>query len=161
MTTEQPCTIDSERSYLEAIDATLAVARNEIRIFDRNLARMAFGRPARAGRLREFLTGAPDRRLLIVVHEIDALEREMPGIVDLIRLYGHLIETRITPDHLRHLADCWVLADQMHGAIRFHADHARGKWVTAVPAEIAPWWRRAEDLWLESQPCFPGAATGL
>lgn len=161
MTTEQIYTIDSETSYLEAIDATLAVARREIRVFDGDLTRMALGTRSRTELLKEFLAGAPDRRLLIVVHDIAPLEREMPRIIDLIKVYGHMIETRITPEHLRHLTDCWVLADQAHGTIRFHADHARGKWVAGMPAEVAPWWRRADDLWLEAQPCFPGATTGL
>jgi hypothetical protein len=59
------------------------------------------------------------------------------------------------------LADRYVLADQTHGAIRFHADHARGKAVSSMPAEIDPWWRRFDDLWQESEVCSPGTITGL
>lgn len=161
MTAGFVCPIDSESAYRGAIDATLAAARREIRIFDRDLSRMALGTRPRAELLKEFLAGAPDRRLLVVVHDIAPLERDMPRIIDLIKVYGHMIETRLTPEHLRHLTDCWVLADQAHGTIRFHADHARGKWVAGMPAEVAPWWRRADDLWLEAQACFPGTATGL
>ena len=51
----------------------------------------------------------------------------MPRLIALMRDYGTPVEVRATPEHLRHLADRWVLADGRSGTIRFHADHARGK----------------------------------
>ena len=62
-------------------------------------------------------------------------------------------------DHLRHLADRFVLADAAHGAIRFHADHARGKRISADTREIHPYWQRFDDLWLESHVCTPSTAS--
>jgi hypothetical protein len=153
--------IDSEAAYRAAIDSTLAVARLEIRIFDRDLVQMGLGDRDRIALLTEFLRAGRDRQLRIVMHEVEPIEQRLPRMLDLIRRYGHLIETRRTPDHLRHLADRCVLADAAHGAIRFHADHARGKLVTNMPNEIEPWWRRFDDLWHESEACSPGATTGL
>jgi hypothetical protein len=155
------CPFDSETTYRAAIDTTLAAARQEIRIFDRDLVQMGLGDRGRVALLTEFLAAGRDRRLRIVMHDIGPLEQRLPRLVDLIRRYGHLIETRRTPDHLRHLADRWLLADGAHGTIRFHADHARGKLVTNMPTEVEPWWRRFDDLWQESEACFPGATTGL
>lgn len=152
---------DSEAAYRAAIDVTLAAARTEIRIFDHDLQAMGFGERSRVEQLTAFLRGGQDRRLRIVVHDSDALERNLPRLIDVMRLYGHLIETRRTPEHLRHLADCWMLADAAHGTLRFHADHARGKLIIDMPTEIEPWWRRFEDLWEESEMCSPGATTGL
>lgn len=153
--------IDSERAYRAAIDVTLAAARAEIRIFDRDLLQMELGERPRVALLADFLAGGRDRRLRIVVRDIVPLEQRLPRLIELMRLRGHMIETRRTPEHLQYLADCWLLADGMHGAIRFHVDHARGKLVTNVAAEIEPWWRRFEDLWQECERCTPGTTTGL
>lgn len=153
--------IDSERAYRAAIDVTLAAARSEIRIFDRDLLQMGLGERDRVALLADFLAGSRDRRLHIVIHDIVPLEQRLPRLIELMRLRGHMIETRRTPDHLRHLADCWLLADSAHGAIRFHADHARGKLIANLATEIEPWWQRFDDLWQESERCAPGATTGL
>jgi len=154
-------TFDSEATYRAAIDVALAAARNEVRVFDHDLTAMHLGERSRVALLTEFLRGSRDRRLKIVVHDTTALETSLPRLIDLMRLYGHLVETRRTPEHLRHLADRWLLADAAHGAIRFHADHARGKLIIDMPNEIEPWWRRFDDLWQECEVCSPGATTGL
>jgi hypothetical protein len=155
------CPFEGEAAYRAAIDATLKMAQREIRIFDRDLLRMGLGDRDRVALLAAFLSAGGGRTLKIVLHEIEPLEQQMPRLVDLIRLHGHLLEVRRTPDHLRHLADRCVLVDEMHGTIRFHADHARGKVVRDLPTEIEPLWRRFEDLWQESEVCSPGTTTGL
>jgi hypothetical protein len=96
-----------------------------------------------------------------VLHDTGPLESRSPRLLALIRQHNHVIGIRKTPDHLRQISDCWVLADQDHGAIRFHADHPRGRRITAWSAEIEPWWRRFDELWEASEPCSPGAVTGL
>lgn len=155
------CPFESEVAYRAAIDATIVAARSEIRIFDRDLLQMKLAERGRVGLLATFLSADGDRRLRVVLHDVEPLEQQMPRLIDLIRLHRHLVEFRRTPDHLRHLADRYVLADEMHGALRFHADHARGKMITNMPSELAPWWRRFDDLWQESEVCSPGTTTGL
>lgn len=149
---------DSEAGYRAAIDTTLHSACREIRIFDANLERMALDEPARSGLLLRFLGGESGRRLHIALHDPDPLRIRHPRLLELIRSHGHQIEVRQTPDHLRQLADCLVLADAAHGVIRFHADHARGKHVTDDTVELHPYWQRFDDIWKESQVCTPSAA---
>lgn len=152
---------DSEAGYREAIDATLALACREIRVFDRDLARMALEAPARIALLERFLAGGTGRRLHVVLHDIEPLERRSPRLLALLRRFGHQMAVRRTPDHLRHLADCLVLADEAHGAIRFHADHAHGKRFADAGPAVQPYWQRFDDLWEASQPVSPGTTTGL
>lgn len=151
---------DSEAGYRAAIDLTLAAARRELRIFDQDLSDMGLDTPPRIAALTTFL-GAGRGRLSVILHDTAYLEQRMPRFINLLRLYGHALEVRRTAEHLRQVADCWVLADQATGAIRFHADHPRGKLVLATPAEVLPWWQRFDELWLSGEPCSPGAATGL
>ena len=149
---------DSEAGYRAAIDATLQAARHELRIFDGDLEHITLDDPVRSALLLAFLAGGPARRLHIVLHDPEPLRTQHPRLLNLIRSHGHQIEIRQTPDHLRQLADRFVLADELHGAIRFHADHARGKWVGNDDIEIHPFWQRFDALWEESQVCTPSAA---
>lgn len=152
---------DSEAGYRAAMDATVQAARLELRIFDSDLARMALDEAARHALLTGFLAGAPGRSLRVVLHDPAPLPTHNPRLLSLIRSHGHLIEFRQTPDHLRHLADRFVLADKLYGAIRFHGDHPRGKRIAADNIEIAPYWQRFDDLWEASLVCTPGATAGL
>jgi hypothetical protein len=152
---------DSEAGYRAAIDLTLASALREVRIFDRDLRGMALEERARIARLGEFLASGRDHRLRVVLHDTTHLESRQPRLVALMRERADKVEVRRTPEHLRHLADCWLLADQRSGTIRFHEDHARGKRILDAAGEIQPWWQRADDLWEECAPCTPWATTGL
>jgi hypothetical protein len=149
---------DSEAGYRAAIDATLRTARHELRIFDGDLERMALDDSARSDLLLSFLSGGPARRLHITLHNPAHLRTRHPRLLNLIRSHGHQIEIRQTPDHLRQLTDRFVLADGLHGAIRYHADHARGKLVSDDNIEIHPYWQHFDDLWEESQICTPSTA---
>jgi len=152
---------DSEAGYRDAIDMTLAGAGQEIRIFDRNLEGMALDEPARSALLATFLVGGNDRRIKIVVHDPERLPQNFPRLMALMRGHSHAVEIRQSPDHLRGVSDCQVLADRKHGALRTHADHARGKRYWDCPNDIHPWWQRFDELWHESQPCCPATSLGL
>jgi len=148
---------DSEAGYRAAIDTTIRAADHELRIFDGDLERLLLDEAARNALLETFLAGAPDRRLRVVLHDPEPLKTRHPRLLNLIGSHGHLIEIRQSPDHLRQLADRFVLADKCHGAIRFHADHPRGKQIRDDSTEIHPFWQRFDDLWEESQICTPSS----
>jgi hypothetical protein len=152
---------DSEAAYRAAIDLTIAGAGRELRVFDRDLVAMAFEHRARIDLLNTFLAAGRDRKLVVILHDSSPLQARMPRLLNLMRNYAHQVDVRITPDHLRNLADCWLLADQENGVIRFHADHTRGKCVVASAGEIKPWWQRADDLLAEGESVTPWAVAGL
>lgn len=152
---------DSEAGYRAGIALALAGAQRELRIFDRDLLQMGLEDRAQVERLAGFLAAGSNRLLHIVVHDIAPLQSRQPRLLGLLRNFAHQVVVRVTPEHLRHLAECWVLADENAGVIRFHGDHARGKTVIALPAEIKPWWQKAGDLAAESEACIPWAVAGL
>jgi len=153
--------ITSEADYRDACDAVLARAEREILIFDRDLTTPQFHRKARLDALSAFLTADRLRRIRIVLHDCSALERDMPGLVQLFLRFSHAIEVRQSADNLRHLADSHLLADGRHGVRRFHADQPRSAIVIADEAYIHPWRQRFEELWQLSQPYTGLTATGL
>ena len=151
----------SESGYRDALAAVIALAQREIVCFDQDLLAMGLADIRMVALLNDFAQGSRQRRVRFVVHDAEPMAARAPRLIELLRRYSHAIEVRRTPDHLRHLAERWLLADGGSGAIRFHADHARGKVVADEPAEVQGWWQRAEDLWAESEVCSPASVTGL
>ena len=152
---------DTEAGYRAAIDQLIGLARRELRIFDRDLRRMALAESGRSATLAAWLAADPLRRLAIVIHDTDPVAREMPRLSELLRRWPGRIEFRQSPEHLRHLADALLLADRSHGVVRFHADQPRGKQLHHAPAELAPYWQRFDDLWELSEPCLSSTVLGL
>lgn len=151
----------SEADYRAAIDAVIAAAQCELCIFDRDLGRMRLEDLERSVSLERFLGRNPAVRIRVAVHEPSRLAAASPRLQALLRRYSQSIAFRQTPESLRHLADCLVLADGRHGVVRFHADHARGKVLLNDPDEIVQRQRRFDELWEVSGPCLGAAQTGL
>lgn len=152
---------DARAAYLQAVDAVLDAAKKEICIFDADLMNLEFERRPRADRIAGFLAGGPDRSLRIVVHDPDFLNRNSPRMAGLLKRYGHCFAIRQSPESLRNLTDSFLLADGESGAIRFHADHFRGKLLLGQPVAVHDWYRRFEDLWMESIPGVAATHLGL
>jgi hypothetical protein len=154
----------SEGEYRAAIDAVIVTAQRELCIFDRDLFRMQLEDKGRAALLEQFLLGGlagNERRVRVVVREPSRLASSSPRLQALLRRFPQTLSFHQAPENLAHLADCLVLADGTHAAIRFHADHARGKRVMNDPEEVEPRMARFEAIWEVSEPCLWAAHTGL
>lgn len=141
---------DTRSAYLLALDRILVTASHEICIFDRNLETLDLDGRERSGMLSAFLSGGQNRTLRLVLHDTDHLQRFSPRVMNLLKRYSHSFLVKQSPESLRNLADCFVVADASSGVIRFHGDHMRGKLLLNQPEEIQGWQQRFEDLWLES-----------
>lgn len=153
--------LTSETEYRQACDAVLRRAEREILIFDRDLAALRLEDAQRLAILANFVQADVLRKVRMVVHDPELLERNAPKLLRLLVRLSHLIEVRQTPDNLRHLADTHVLADAGHGVRRFHVDQPRSALVFDDPAYITPWRQRFEELWDLSHPCVRITTTGL
>lgn len=150
-----------EAGFLAALDTVIATACHEIRIVDDRLERMALDDAARAEALTRFLAATPLRRLHVILHDPGYAETRSPRLHTLIRRFPNSIEIRESSAEFRHIADCFLLADELHGAIRFHRDQARGKLLCNAADEIQPWWQRFDQLWRSATPCLAPTRLGL
>ena len=148
-------TFDTRAAYLQALDDVLASAGKEVCIFDTDLKKLELDTRARSDAIAAFLAGGQDRKLRVVVHDLDHLTRYSPRLMTLLKRYGHCFSVRQSPESLRTLDDCLFLVDGVSAVIRFHADFFRGKKLLEHPLEVHDWKQRFEDLWIES---LPGAA---
>jgi hypothetical protein len=153
--------LTSEAEYRQACDLVLSRTQRELLVFDRDLAALQLDRESRVELLTAFLQAAPLRRIRIVLHDPAPLERDTPRVRQLIARFSHMIETRQSPDNLRHLADTHLLADGFHGVRRFHVDQPRSAVIFDDRIYIHPWQQRFEELWQLSHPCLRLNTTGL
>ncbi len=152
---------DTLAEYLQALDQVLAIGARELLVFDRDLQATALESPTRAERLHTLLGAGRDNRVRFVVHEPDYVERYCPRLLGIAAHYAHGVALRQTPEDLRHLRDCFVVADAAHAVVRFHSDHARGKLLLHAENEVADYVRRFEELWNLSTPVLPPTRLGL
>lgn len=153
--------LTSESEYRQACDTILGRAEHDILIFDRDLAALRLDDKSRLEALANFVQGDPLRRIRVVLHDPEPVERDSPRLMQFITRYSGVVDVRQSPDNLRHLADTHVLADKIHGVRRFHVDQARSALILDDPAYINPWRQRFEELWELSHPCLSINTTGL
>lgn len=152
---------DTYHDYRQAVADLIALAQERIVLFDPDLQETGLESSAGAASLQRFVGARSGRRLQIVLHRSDHAARHCPRLLSLLRYYGDAIEVRQSPEDLRQLTDCFVLADGRHGVVRFHADHARGKFLVHQEHEIGAWQRRFDDLWELSSPALAATTLGL
>ena len=150
-----------EAEFRAALDTVIAAASHEIWIVDDRLERVRLDDAARAESLARFLAATPMRRLHIVLHDPQYVETRFPRLHTLIRRFPNSVEVRESSAEFKHIADCFLLADERHGVIRFHRDHARGKLLLNAPDQIRPWWQRFDGLWHSATPCLAPTQLGL
>lgn len=151
----------SEADYRQACDTVIDRAQRDIAIFDRDLVPLRLGELSRMEKLATFLKADETRRIRVVIHNPDDLEKNAPRLIQLVARFSHAVEVRQSPDNLRHLADTHLLADDEHGVRRFQFDLPRSALVLDDPTYISPWRLRFEELWGLSRPCIKLNTTGL
>jgi hypothetical protein len=151
----------SEAEFRAALDTAIASAVREIQVFDNDLTRMMLDEKRRAEAIENFLAGATTRRLRIVLHQPAHVETNAARLRSLIRRFSNSIEVRESAAHFKHIADCFLIADGEHAAIRFHRDHARGKLLQHAPEQVRPWSQRFDELWMSAVPCMSPTKLGL
>ena len=138
---------DTYEAYRQAVAMVVALAQRELLIFDPDLKETGLESHAGAESLSPLLAVSRGLQLRIVLHDSDHLERHCPRLIKLLQNYGHVASLRRSPENLRNLTDCFVVADGRHAVIRFHADHARGKLLIAQDQQVGNWQRRFGELW--------------
>jgi hypothetical protein len=146
---------------LTAIDEVIGAAERTLKIFDITLANRGFNSPARADKLREFLVRGRAHRLLIALHDTDALERECPRLLVLLRQFPMSIEIHRTIMQARDATDPCVIADDHSVWHLLHHEQPRAIVALHSPADALPLSQRFDEIWELSEPAVSGNTLGL
>lgn len=154
-------TLASIADQVAAIDELLDLARESIRVFDRDLSGMGWNTPARAERLLAFLRRGRNVKLEIIVHDTRWIESSCPRLVNLLRTFGHSITLYKTGAEARAAMDPLVIVDGRHFLHRFHVEGARASLGIEQPAAAKPLTTRFDEIWATGEPGLSGTVLGL
>lgn len=151
---------ESFREYESLFDAMVPQTESMIRVFDRVLSR-AWNETARMLILREFLLKNRTNKLMVVLHAIDNIERELPRLSELALHFGHAVKIRQTPKIAHHIYDPFIIFDASHYLHRFHHAHMRAAQGSHDMEGTQQLLDRHVELWEASAPVILGNASGL
>ncbi|MGE5387070.1 MAG: hypothetical protein ACM3SV_14405 [Betaproteobacteria bacterium] len=147
--------------YRAAVDRILALATDELCIFDPDLGELKLESGERLDELRRLLAAGKSGCLKIALRDATFFRTHCPRLNELLRIHSHLLLVSETPDSIAHLRDCMILADSRHGLIRFDQGQPRSKLVLDDPDGIAPYKRRFEEILLEGGTPISATTLGL
>jgi hypothetical protein len=156
--------MESNGDAVGAIEQVVNAARRELRVFDatpRALKDRDFGRPARIERLRTLLLANRGHRLRIVLHDLKAIENELPRLVDLLTRFSGQIQIHRTVDQATEARDSMIIADDSHFWRKLHIDQPRSVITLHDAIDTRPLVDRFEEIWGESELAVSGCTLGL
>jgi hypothetical protein len=153
--------LTSRAEYVAGFEQVLRLARNELRIFDPDLAQLPLGATATLDVMREFLTRRRDNRLFIALHNPDLVVRRMPRLMSLLGLFGGSIFIHQTEGDAARVQDCFVLADSHHFVRRPVWAQSRGVLVLHDEKDAHKMRERFDEIWQSSIPSVSASTSGL
>jgi len=152
---------DTDGGFQAALDRLLAEPGRELRIFDPDAAALRLNEAERLGRLERFLRASRTRRLYMVLHDPQHLQRECPRMMALLARYGHAIQIHRTHDEIRELQDAFLVLDSAHYVRRPVAAFSRGAIGLGDEAEALAMRARFNEIWSASYPAVSSTTVGL
>jgi hypothetical protein len=143
-----------------AIDEVIGCAQQAIRIFHATLGG-GFDAPARAEKLRAFLVAGRAHQLLVALHEPEALVRDCPRLMALLRQFPMQVQIHRTLAQARNATDAFVLADDHSVWHQLHAQQPRAIVALRSPMDALPIAQRFEEIWELSEPAASATTLGL
>ena len=156
--------METNADATDAIEQVVSAAQRELRIFDatpRTLRSRGFGGPSRIDTVRTLLLANRGHRLRVVLHDIAAIENELPRLVDLLTRFSGQIQIHRTIDQATEARDPMIIADECFFWRKIHVDQARSVITLHGAADTRPLIERFEEIWEKSELAVSGCALGL
>ena len=156
--------MESNGEALAAIESVVASATREIRIFDTRpstLRERDFGRPNRIEALKTLLLKNRASRIRIALHDVTAMESELPRLLMLMQLHATQVQIHRTVGQAREAHDVMLIADEAHSWRKPYFEHPRSVLTLNDPAATKPFIDRFEEVWDSTELVSVGGAAGL
>jgi len=120
--------IVGEQLYSEAISLILKNAQRELLIFDQDLSQGDFASLDKYNLLYNFLSANIASQLKIILQDARFFQTKCPRLCKLLAIYGHKMSVHVTDSSVRHIKECFILADDKSYIKRIHIDQPRFKY---------------------------------
>ena len=152
---------DTRDGFHAAVDRLLEQPGRELRIFDPDGTALRLNEPAAVGRLESFLQASRTRRLYLVLHEVDHVQRHCPRMMSLLARFSHAIQINRTQEEIRELQDAFLVLDSAHYVRRPVAAFFRGSIGLADENEALAMRARFNEIWAASYSAVSSTTIGL
>ena len=152
---------DTNDGFQAAVDRLLEQPGRELRVFDPDGAALRLNDSGRIERIQRFLQASRTRRLYIVLHDPNHVQRQCPRMMSLLARYGHAIQINRTHDEIRELQDSFMVLDSQHYLRRPVAAFFRGAIGLADENEALAMRGRFNEIWTASYPAVSATTVGL
>lgn len=152
---------DTNEDFQAAVDRLLEQPGRELRVFDPDGAALRLNDPGRVGRLERFLQASRTRRIYLVLHDVDHVQRHCPRMMALLARYSHAIQVNRTHEEIRELQDAFMVIDSLHYLRRPVAAFFRGAIGLADENEALAMRGRFNEIWAASFPAVSSTTVGL
>jgi hypothetical protein len=152
---------DTSEGFQAAVNRLLLQPGRELRIFDPDGAALRLNDSGRIGLFEQFLRASRTRRLYLVLHEPQHLQRQCPRMMNLLARYAHAIQVNRTHEEIRELQDAFMVLDSVHYVRRPVAAFFRGAIGLADENEAMAMRGRFNEIWSASYPAVSSTTVGL
>jgi hypothetical protein len=152
---------DTNEGFQAAVERLLEQPGRELRMFDPDGSALKLNDPGRIERLERFLLASRTRRLQLVLHNIDHVQRQCPRLMTLLRRFAHAMQINRTHEEIREVQDAFLLMDSMHYVRRPVAQFFRGAIGLGDENEGQALRGRFGEIWSASYPAVSSTTIGL
>lgn len=153
---------ESYTQYRSAILEVLGVARGRVAIFDRDLAECGLESSAAITELERLCSESPHTDALrILIKDRAHLERECPRLCAFLIRFAHRATVRRADPDARTQSRPFLIADDLHLAMRVHEDLPRGRINLHDGSATACFTTQFETMWVRGQSLTIGATLGI
>lgn len=152
---------DTGEGFQAAVDRLLEQPGRELRIFDPDAKALQLNEAARIGALESFLQASRTRRLYMVLHDPQHVQRHCPRLLSLLARYSHAIQINRTHEEIAELQDAFLLLDSDHYVRRPVAASFRGAIGLSDQTEALAMRGRFNEIWAASYPGVSASTSGL
>jgi hypothetical protein len=152
---------DTNEDFQAAVDRLLEQPGRELRIFDPDGAALRLNDSGRVRRLERFLQASRTRRVYMVLHDVNHVQRQCPRMMSLLARYSHAVQINQTHDEIRELQDAFMVIDSLHYLRRPVAAFFRGAIGLADENEALAMRGRFNEIWAASFPAVSSTTVGL
>ena len=152
---------DTNEDFQAAVDRLLEQPGRELRIFDPDGAALRLNDSGRVHRLERFLQASRTRRVYMVLHDVNHVQRQCPRMMSLLARYSHAVQINQTHDEIRELQDAFMVIDSLHYLRRPVAAFFRGAIGLADENEALAMRGRFNEIWAASFPAVSSTTVGL
>ena len=133
--------------YVSALNTLLAQANRLVRIYDWDLFGGGYETPARIQLLTDFCKVGMGRQVRILLADDAYLKRDAGQMMNLVRVWGHVLQVRVRDSEPSPATDCFVLVDERGALKRFDKDNAKGVMYPNSRSDVVDLGLRFDSEW--------------